>query len=61
MAVSKELILELQAIIKEDYGREVDFQQASSIGNGLVDYFDLLAKLYHQQHDPEESCADKEM
>ena len=46
--VSKERILELQQIIKEDYDREVSFSEASEIANGLVGYFDLLAKLYHQ-------------
>jgi hypothetical protein len=52
--VSKEHILELQQIIKEDYGREVSFAQASEIGNGLVGYFDLLAKLQFQQDNPDE-------
>lgn len=47
--VSKELILELQQIIKEDYGREVSFEHTSTIGNGLVGYFNLLAKLKFQQ------------
>ncbi len=46
--ISKERILELQQIIKEDYDREISFEQASSIGNNLVGYFDLLAKMYHQ-------------
>ena len=53
MAVSKELILELQTIIKENYGREVDFQQASLIANDLVGYFDLLAKMHHQDNEYE--------
>lgn len=51
MTVSKALILELQTIIQEDYGREMDFSQASSIANGLVGYFDLLAKLHHQHNE----------
>lgn len=53
MAVSKKLILELQIIISEDYGREIDFSQASSIANGLVEYFDLLAKLNYQHNEYE--------
>lgn len=52
--VSKELILELQQIIKGDYDREVSFAQVSEIGNGLVGYFDLLAKLQFQQDNPDE-------
>lgn len=55
MVVSKELILELQTIIKEDYEREVDFSQASSIANGLVDYFDLLAKIHHRDNEYEDA------
>ena len=49
MPVSKELILELQQIIKEDYGQEVSFAEASEIANGMVGYFGLLAKMYHEQ------------
>lgn len=48
MAVSKELVLELQSIVKEDYDKELNLQQASLIANTLVEYFDLLAKMYHQ-------------
>lgn len=48
MAVSKDLILELQKIIKEDYGREPSLAEVSEIANGLVGYFDLLAKMDHE-------------
>jgi hypothetical protein len=48
MAVSEERILELQQIIKEEYGEEVSFAKASEIANGLVGYFDLLAKMHHE-------------
>lgn len=53
MAVSKELVLELQSIIKEDYEKEVDFQDTSLIANGLVGYFDLLAKINHRNNEYE--------
>lgn len=46
--ISKEHILELQQITKEDYDRGVSFSEVSEIANSLVGYFDLLAKLYHQ-------------
>jgi hypothetical protein len=46
--VSKELILELQKIIKEESDKEVSFEEASKIANGLVGYFDKLAKIYHK-------------
>lgn len=46
--VSKHLTAKLRAIIQEDYGRALDDKQVSLIANTLVEYFDLLAKMYHQ-------------
>jgi hypothetical protein len=46
--VSKELIAELQTIIREDYNKELSIAEVSQIANGLVGYFDLLGKMYHQ-------------
>lgn len=40
--------MELQQIIEEDYGRNISFAEASEIGNGLVGYFDLLAKMDYE-------------
>lgn len=40
--VSKERILELQKIIKEEYHKEVSYKEAYEIGNNLVGYFSLL-------------------
>lgn len=48
MTISKERILELQKIIKEEYGRGVSFEEASEIANGTVGYFDLLSKMEHE-------------
>ncbi|MDX9913513.1 MAG: hypothetical protein RBS77_02955 [Candidatus Moranbacteria bacterium] len=45
MAVSEKLILELQKIIKAEYGREPSIAEVSEIANGLVGYFDLLLKI----------------
>lgn len=53
MAVSKELISELQTIIKEDYGQELELQEVSLIANNLVKYFDLLAKIHHRNYETE--------
>ena len=46
--VSKELVSELQTIIKEEYEKEVSFEEASDIANGLVGYFDTLAKIHYR-------------
>ncbi len=52
--VSKGLILELQTIIKEESNKEVTFEEASKIANGLVGYFDTLAKIQHKIDNSEE-------
>ncbi len=46
--VSKELILELQTIIREDYSKELSTAEVTQIANDLVGYFDLLGKMCHQ-------------
>lgn len=43
--VSKNLILELQKIVKDDYSKKMSFAETSEIANNLVGYFDLLRKL----------------
>lgn len=53
MAVSKELISELQIIIREDYGQELELREVSVIANNLVKYFDLLAKIHHKGYENE--------
>lgn len=48
--VSQQLLNELQQIIKEEYGQDLEIGKVSEIGNGLVGYFDLLAKMYHENN-----------
>ena len=43
--ISRERILELQQIIKEDHNKEISFKEADEIARNLVGYFDLLARL----------------
>jgi hypothetical protein len=54
--VSQQLLNELKEIIKEEYGRDLEIGKVSQIGNGLVGYFDLLAKMNHtdNQHNENE-------
>lgn len=49
--MSKEGILELQQIIREDYGRELPLEDVSQMAYDLVGYFDLLQKLWHEMDD----------
>jgi hypothetical protein len=44
--LSKGTIEALQEILRDEYGREVSFAEATEIAGGLVGYFDLLAKIY---------------
>lgn len=48
--VSQQLLEELKEIIKEEYGPDLEMEKISQIGNGLVDYFDLLAKIHHKNN-----------
>jgi hypothetical protein len=47
--VSQERIQELQIILREDYGKDLDIKDVASIANDLVGYFNLLAKIYHRE------------
>lgn len=43
--VSQQLLLELKDIVQEDYGVKLSMQAISEIGNSLVGFFELLAKI----------------
>lgn len=47
--VSQKRIQELQIILREDYGKDLSFQDVAAIANDLVGYFNLLAKIYHRE------------
>jgi alanine-alpha-ketoisovalerate/valine-pyruvate aminotransferase len=47
--VSEKLIKELQIILREDYGKDLDIKDVADIANGSVNYFNLLAKIYHYE------------
>ena len=46
--VSKQLLQELKIIIEEEYGEILTDEQVYAIGSGLVRYWDLLSKIFHQ-------------
>jgi hypothetical protein len=46
--ISKATILEFQKIIKEEYGKDITFDQASAMTRDLVGYFDKLAEIHHR-------------
>ena len=43
--VKQELLIELKDIIQEDYGMKLPMLAVSEIGNSLVGFFELLAKI----------------
>lgn len=46
--LSKKKIEELQMIIKRNYGRDISYENAMTLANNLVQYFDTLGKIYHK-------------
>jgi len=51
--VSRELLEKLKIIIKDECGKDLEMNEVAQIGNGLVGYFDLLAKInnrHNQNH-----------
>lgn len=57
MKLKEERIKELAQIIKEDYGIGVTHEKVGQIASGLTDYFDLLAKIHHQDVEGPEALA----
>lgn len=53
--VSQQLLQELKEIIKVEYGRDLSMEEISEIGNGLVGYYDLLAKMHHKNNQADEN------
>lgn len=49
--LSKNTILTLQEIIRQEYDKKISFEEAEEIANTLVGYFDLLGRLYHEIND----------
>ena len=52
--VSEKRILDLQKIISEEYGQKLSFKETTEVANTLVEWFDLLAQIYHKTKNPEE-------
>jgi hypothetical protein len=46
--ISEPTILEFQRIIKEEYGKDITFDEASAMTRDLVGYFDKLAEIQHR-------------
>jgi len=49
MPLSEEIISRFRATVREKYGRELTVAEATQILDGLVDYYDLLAKILHRE------------
>lgn len=49
MELTDQQIAEFIAISREEFGIELDRQTARKIGNDIMGYFDLLAKIYHRE------------
>jgi hypothetical protein len=47
--ISQQLLNELKGIVKENYGKDLEIKEVAQIADNLVNYFDLLAKIYYQK------------
>jgi hypothetical protein len=48
MLVSEKNVIALQKIIFEEYDQELSLKEATEVANTLINYFDLLAQIYHE-------------
>ena len=46
--ISKEKLDEFKEIYKEQTGKDISDEDAQEVGQGLVNYFDLLGKIHHR-------------
>ena len=51
--LSEQTIQELRQILKDDYGKDVTFTEASNIAHVMIGYFDLLGKIFHKNQQNE--------
>lgn len=50
--ISEKLIIELQEIIHRQYGKNLSLDETAKIGNDLVKFFDVLARVdFKDRHD----------
>lgn len=49
MFLSESIIERFQEVLERKYGRKVSVAEATEILIGMVNYFDLLAKIYHEE------------
>ena len=50
--ISEKLIIELQEIIKSQYGVELSFKETARIGDDLVEAFDVMAQInFREKYD----------
>ena len=53
--ISQKLLQELREIIKSEKGIDLSMEEVSEIGNGMVDYYNLLARMYHENNQEDEN------
>lgn len=44
--LSEELVREFQIIVKEEYKKDLTYEEATEIANGIVDYYRHLKEAY---------------
>ena len=55
--IRKELLQDLQAAIKEEYGQDLELKEVEEIATDFINYFDLLAKIYYRDKQKNNNSA----
>lgn len=56
--ISQTLIEKLKMIVKEDYEKDLNMKEATELAEGLLGYFNLLAKMLHQEKETDQTRVD---
>lgn len=57
--VSQTLLAELKTILKKDYDLDLNPEDTASVGNALVNYFGLLAKISGPNYEYEKRSTNR--
>lgn len=58
--ISQRLIEKLKLIVEEDYGKDLSMQEATELAEGLLGYFNLLAKVLHREKEANQVKVDED-
>jgi len=57
--IGQRLIEKLKIITREDYGKDLSIREATELAEGLLGYFNLLARMLHQEKETNQTKIDE--